>query len=85
MGTVAPGVEDLEGEAPGEEEDNGLGKADLKTLAKGIGEKQIEDVLKHDKRYRVFDHIPGERERWIQEFVSRVSAPKLSVHVPDKA
>lgn len=46
MGTVAPGVEDLEGEAPGEEEDNGLGKADLKTLAKGIGEKQIEDVLK---------------------------------------
>ncbi|KAG8974052.1 hypothetical protein FRC05_007968 [Tulasnella sp. 425] len=65
MGTVAPGVEDLEGEAPGEEEDNGLGKADLKTLAKGIGEKQIEDVLK--------------------EFVSRMSAPKLSVHVPDKA
>ncbi|KAG8917257.1 hypothetical protein FRC01_002580, partial [Tulasnella sp. 417] len=66
MGTVAVGVDDLEGEAPGEEEDNGLGKADLKTLAKGIGEKQIEDVLKHDKRYRVFDHIPEERERWIQ-------------------
>ncbi|KAG8908057.1 hypothetical protein FRC01_007510 [Tulasnella sp. 417] len=85
MGTVAVGVDDLEGEAPGEEEDNGLGKADLKTLAKGIGEKQIEDVLKHDKRYRVFDHIPDERELWIQEFVSRMSAPKLSVHVPEKS
>lgn len=85
MGAVAVGVEDLEGEAPGEEEDNGLGRADLKTLAKGIGEKQIEDVLKHDKRYRVFNHIPDERERWIQEFVSRMSAPKLSVHVSDKS
>ncbi|KAG8910155.1 hypothetical protein FRC01_006498 [Tulasnella sp. 417] len=85
MGTVAVGVDDLDGEAPGEEEDNGLGRADLKTLAKGIGEKQIEDVLKHDKRYRVFDHIPDERERWIQEFVSRMPAPKLLVHVPDKS
>ncbi|KAG9016756.1 hypothetical protein FRB90_002278 [Tulasnella sp. 427] len=67
MGNVAIGVEDLEGEDPGEnDDDNGVGKADLKTLAKGIGGKQIEDVLKHDKRYRVFDHIPEERAGWIK-------------------
>ncbi|KAG8927788.1 hypothetical protein FRC02_007773 [Tulasnella sp. 418] len=72
------GVDDLEGEDAQEEEESG--KVDLKNLAKGIGERQIEDVLKHDKRYRVFDHIPEQRERWIKEYLNKLSAPKLSVH-----
>lgn len=46
-GTVVPGVDSTDADAEeGEEGEGGGGKADLKALAKGIGEKQIEDVLR---------------------------------------
>ena len=45
-GTIIPGVDPTEEDEEDEEGEGGGGKADLKALAKGIGEKQIEDVLK---------------------------------------
>ncbi|KAG8908653.1 hypothetical protein FRB99_004941 [Tulasnella sp. 403] len=83
-GTIVPGVGATDADEEDNEGEGGGGKADLKALARGIGEKQIEGVLKHDKRYRVFDHVPEQRERWIKDFVARMTAPKLSVHVPTK-
>jgi len=65
MGTVVPGMEDIE-DGPVDEDEGAGGKVDLKTLAKGIGRKQVEDVLKSDKRYQVFAHIPEQRTQWVE-------------------
>ncbi|KAG8875393.1 hypothetical protein FRB97_005156 [Tulasnella sp. 331] len=83
-GTVVPGVDSTDEKEEGEEGEGGGGRADLKALAKSIGGRQIEDVLKHDRRYRVFNHVPQEREQWIKDYISRMSAPKLSVHVANE-
>lgn len=46
-GTIIPGVDSVDdGDDVEEEGEGGGGKADLKALAKGIGGKQIEEVLK---------------------------------------
>jgi hypothetical protein len=89
---VVPGEEDLQmnqmggGPAGVAADDGSEGKADLKTLAKNINEKEIEWVLQvcrsamlvvymysegflyiqNDQRYRAFDHVPGERVRWVK-------------------
>ncbi|KAF8175377.1 hypothetical protein BJ912DRAFT_1024508 [Pholiota molesta] len=59
------GGEDI-GEA-GEEDE----KVDMKALAKSVDIREMEKVLKNDKRYIMFNH----------EYLSNLSAPKLSVHV----
>ncbi|CDZ98049.1 Transcription factor CA150 [Phaffia rhodozyma] len=64
-----------------EEGDEGGGKANLKEMASKIDLREIESVLKHDRRYRLFDHLPEERERWIKEHISTLVAPGASVHV----
>lgn len=61
---------------------NETGKTDIKTLAKSITENETDRVLKNDQRYRAFDHIPEQRMRWVKDYLSSLSAPKLSVHVP---
>ncbi|KAF9259497.1 HSP90-domain-containing protein [Marasmius fiardii PR-910] len=66
----------------GDEGEGGGGKVDMKVLAKNIDVGEIEKVLKNDKRYVVFEHIPEERESWIRHYLSTLSAPDLSVHVP---
>ncbi|KZV91760.1 hypothetical protein EXIGLDRAFT_719060 [Exidia glandulosa HHB12029] len=71
-----------EDDVVGEGEEGG-GTADLKALARGVGIEEVEKVLKGDKRYIVFDHVPEERERWVREYLERMAAPKLSVHVPE--
>ncbi|KAL5521253.1 hypothetical protein ACEPAG_9176 [Sanghuangporus baumii] len=71
------GAEDL----PGEEDETG--KVDLKALAKSVDVREIERVLKSDRRYTIFDHIPDQREKWIREHIENLAAPKLSVHVPE--
>jgi hypothetical protein len=48
------------------EGEGGGGKADLQRLAKGVDLKEMERVLRGDKRFTVFDYIPQERERWLQ-------------------
>ncbi|EIN10749.1 hypothetical protein PUNSTDRAFT_85044 [Punctularia strigosozonata HHB-11173 SS5] len=65
-------------EADGE---GGGGRADIKTLAKSIDLKEITKVVKNDKRYIVFDHVPEQREAWIRDYLSRLHAPGLSVHI----
>lgn len=46
-GTIIPGVDAVDdGDEEDQEGEGGGGKADLKALAKGIGGRQIEDVLK---------------------------------------
>jgi transcription elongation regulator 1 len=38
-----------------------------------------------DKRYLEFDHLPEEREKWIEEYVENLSAPKQTMHQRDWA
>jgi len=64
------------GEAGDEEE-----KVDMKALAKTVDIKEMEKVLKNDKRYIMFNHVPDQRERWLRDYLANLSAPKLSVHV----
>ncbi|EIM85639.1 uncharacterized protein STEHIDRAFT_140208 [Stereum hirsutum FP-91666 SS1] len=68
------GVGEDEGEAGG-------GNVDMKALAKSVDIREIEKVLKNDKRYIVFDHVPEQRERWLREYLSNLPPPKLSVHL----
>ncbi|SJL01980.1 uncharacterized protein ARMOST_05304 [Armillaria ostoyae] len=66
----------------GEDEgEGGGGKVDMKALAKNVDVREMEKVLKNDKRYITFDHVPEQRERWIRDYLSNLSAPKLSVHL----
>jgi len=56
------------------------GKVDMKALAKSVDVGEIQKVLRHDKRYTSFDHIPEQRERWIRDYLAQLSAPGRSVH-----
>ncbi|KZT24521.1 HSP90-domain-containing protein [Neolentinus lepideus HHB14362 ss-1] len=58
-GVKADPVEEGEGEGGG-------GTADMKALARTIDIREIENVLKNDKRYLMFDHVPEQRERWVR-------------------
>ncbi|KAJ7129695.1 Hsp90 protein-domain-containing protein [Mycena epipterygia] len=89
-------ADELEDEDEGE---GGGGKVDMKgdflnfvlptlltsaqVLAKSVDVVEVEKVLKNDKRYIMFDHVPDQRERWIKTYLSQLSAPQLSVHVPN--
>ncbi|RDB22868.1 Transcription elongation regulator 1 [Hypsizygus marmoreus] len=72
-------------EVEGDEGEGGGGKVDMKVLAKNVDVGDMEKVLKNDKRYIMFDHAPEQRERWIRDYLSNLSAPKLSVHIPQTA
>ncbi|GJJ06330.1 hypothetical protein Clacol_000521 [Clathrus columnatus] len=83
------GGEGIEGGVKAEEEgeedgEGGGGKADMKQLAKQIDGDEFGRVLKNDARWVAFDHMPEERMKWLRNHVEQLSAPKLSVHVPDK-
>ncbi|KAI0796793.1 hypothetical protein C8Q75DRAFT_710216 [Abortiporus biennis] len=56
---------------------------DMKALAKTVDLKEVVKVLKNDKRYITFDHMSGQREGWIRDYLSQLAAPKLSVHVSE--
>ncbi|KAF7776168.1 hypothetical protein Agabi119p4_4561 [Agaricus bisporus var. burnettii] len=73
-GVKADDIGDDEGEGGG-------GKVDMKALAKKVDLEEMEKVLKNDKRYMTFDHIPEQREKWLREYIANLAAPKLSVHV----
>ncbi|KAJ7667986.1 Hsp90 protein-domain-containing protein [Mycena polygramma] len=54
-------------EAENEDEgEGGGGKVDMKVLAKSVDVGEVEKVLKNDKRYIMFDHVPQQRESWIK-------------------
>ncbi|OSC98923.1 hypothetical protein PYCCODRAFT_1470576 [Trametes coccinea BRFM310] len=65
-------------------EDEEEAQVDMKALAKNVDLKEMIKVLKNDKRYLVFDHVPEQREQWLRDYLSQLSAPTLSVHVPEK-
>ncbi|ORX36775.1 hypothetical protein BD324DRAFT_467240 [Kockovaella imperatae] len=50
------------------------GDADITALGRQINLEEIKSVLRRDKRYRQFDHIPEQREQWI-----RVSLPGMQM------
>ncbi|KAH9045350.1 Hsp90 protein-domain-containing protein [Lactarius pseudohatsudake] len=60
-----------------DEGEGGGGNVDMKKLAKNVDITEMEKVLKGDKRYIMFDHVPEQRERWVREYLSRLSAPKF--------
>ncbi|KAH9853620.1 hypothetical protein C2E23DRAFT_112691 [Lenzites betulinus] len=59
-------------------------QVDMKALAKSVDLNEMIKVLKNDRRYLVFNHIPEQREQWLRDYLSQLSAPTLSVHVPEK-
>jgi transcription elongation regulator 1 len=36
--------------------------------------------LQHDKRFLIFNHVPEDRVKWIEEFMNNLAAPDLTVH-----
>lgn len=51
------------------EEGEGMGEggsADLTAMGRQIDLDEIKAVLRRDKRYRQFDHIPDQREKWLR-------------------
>lgn len=34
----------------------------------------------NDKRYLEFNHVPEDREKWVEEYVNNLAAPKTTVH-----
>ncbi|KAI9001432.1 hypothetical protein BD414DRAFT_452913 [Trametes punicea] len=72
----------IKNEDLGDDEDEE--QVDMKALAKNVDLKEMIKVLKNDKRYLVFDHVPEQREQWLRDYLSQLSAPTLSVHVPEK-
>ncbi|KAI0702847.1 hypothetical protein BC835DRAFT_1426595 [Cytidiella melzeri] len=58
---------------------------DMKALAKTTDLKEMVKVLKGDKRYLMFDHVPEQRERWLRDYLAQLAAPKLSVHAPERS
>ncbi|KAF8559124.1 HSP90-domain-containing protein [Imleria badia] len=69
------GGEGIEGgvaaEDLGEDEGEGFGgKVDMKALARNVDLEDILKVLKNDKRYIMFEHVPDQRERWIRDYLA---------------
>ncbi|GAA6039894.1 hypothetical protein JCM8097_006787 [Rhodosporidiobolus ruineniae] len=67
-----------EGEVDEEDEEMGLGE-----MAEQVDMRAIHAVLRQDKRYLEFNHVPEDRERWIEEYVDRLAAPKMTMHQRD--
>ncbi|BGP15676.1 hypothetical protein JCM10213v2_003665 [Rhodosporidiobolus nylandii] len=55
----------------------------MQDMAEQVDLKAIHAVLKNDKRYLQFAHMPEERDRWIEEYVDNLAAPKTTVHQRD--
>ncbi|GAA5941470.1 hypothetical protein JCM3775_004934 [Rhodotorula graminis] len=56
---------------------------DTRDMAEQIDLKAIHAVLKNDKRYLEFDHVPDDRARWVEEYTENLAAPKATVHQRD--
>ncbi|KAI5893292.1 uncharacterized protein SCHCODRAFT_02574650 [Schizophyllum commune H4-8] len=68
-------------EMPEGEGEFGGGTVDMKNLARNVDVREIVKVIKNDKRYLDFDHVPEQREKWIRDYLANLSAPQLSVHL----
>jgi len=52
------------------------GDADMIALAQKMDLEEIKAVLRRDKRYRQFDHVPEVRERWLREYLENMEGSK---------
>ncbi|GAA5882252.1 hypothetical protein JCM3774_004064 [Rhodotorula dairenensis] len=64
----------------GVREDSDDEEPDSREMADQIDLKAIHAVLKNDKRYLEFDHVPEDREWWVEDYVNNLAAPKTTVH-----
>jgi len=53
---------------------------DLRAMAAQIDMKELHAVLKHDKRYAMFDDDPDLRDTWLREHVENLTRPKQTVY-----
>ncbi|BGP07531.1 hypothetical protein JCM10049v2_003369 [Rhodotorula toruloides] len=67
----------------GVREDSEDEEPDVKAMAEQVDLRAIHAVLKNDKRYLEFNHVPEERARWVEEYVENLAAPKTTVHQRD--
>ncbi|KII94772.1 hypothetical protein PLICRDRAFT_99110 [Plicaturopsis crispa FD-325 SS-3] len=67
---VEGGVKMDDDDLPEDEGEAGGGRVDMKALAKSVDVGEMEKVLKSDKRFIVFDHVPEQRERWLRQHSS---------------
>ncbi|GAA5855256.1 hypothetical protein JCM8547_009005 [Rhodosporidiobolus lusitaniae] len=66
-----------------DESDEEADEVGLAGMAEQVDLKAIHSVLRQDKRYLKFDHIPEEREQWIEGYVDNLAAPKMTMHQRD--
>ncbi|GAA5990836.1 hypothetical protein JCM10908_000039 [Rhodotorula pacifica] len=64
----------------GVREDSDEEEPDSREMAEQIDLRAIHAVLRNDKRYLEFDHVPEDREKWVEEYVNNLAAPKTTVH-----
>ncbi|WVW83765.1 hypothetical protein I302_105786 [Kwoniella bestiolae CBS 10118] len=57
-----------------DEEEEEEGKKDITDMARQIDLNEIKSVLRRDKRYRQFDHIPEKREQWLRDYLENLEA-----------
>lgn len=62
---AAKGLKEQEERDEGEGLGDG-GAADITALAKQVDLGEIKTILRRDRRYRQFDHVPEERETWLR-------------------
>ncbi|KAL1413535.1 hypothetical protein Q8F55_001309 [Vanrija albida] len=74
---AAAAVKELDERDEGEGIGEG-GDADISKLAGQIDLAEIKQVLRRDKRYRQFDHIPEIREQWIRDYLENLEGTKGS-------
>ncbi|WVQ67803.1 uncharacterized protein L199_006008 [Kwoniella botswanensis] len=56
------------------DDDQEGGKKDITDMAKQIDLNEIKSVLRRDKRYRQFDHVPEKREQWLRDYLENLEA-----------
>lgn len=54
------------------------GDADMIALAQKMDLGEVKAILRRDKRYRQFDHVPEKRERWLREYLENMEGSKGS-------
>lgn len=63
-----------------DEDDEGT-MVSLLDMASQLDIQAMESVLKMDKRYKVFAHVPEQRTAWVRAYLQSLSVPKRAVRL----
>lgn len=74
---VDEGASKIKDDEMEEEEEEGKPR-NIIDLAKKIDLGEIKSILRRDRRYRQFDHVPEEREQWLREYLEQLEGSKGS-------